>query len=31
MKTLGKKLKEQQEQKQTIVVPYIMAGAQGLD
>ncbi|WP_321388421.1 tryptophan synthase subunit alpha [uncultured Enterococcus sp.] len=31
MKALDKKLKELQEQKQTIIVPYIMAGAQGLD
>ncbi|MBL1228310.1 tryptophan synthase subunit alpha [Enterococcus sp. BWB1-3] len=31
MKTLTKVLKEKQENNQTIVVPYIMAGAQGLE
>ncbi|WP_086348630.1 tryptophan synthase subunit alpha [Candidatus Enterococcus clewellii] len=31
MKTLDKRLKEKQEQGQTIIVPYIMAGAQGLE
>lgn len=31
MKTLTQALKEKQNQEETIVVPYIMAGAQGLD
>lgn len=31
MKTLDKQLKQKQENGETIIVPYIMAGAQGLD